>query len=310
VRSEMEPAPFMIGEALEPKKSKMPMAVAAGVVLLAAGAGAYMMFGRSGTQAEPTQVVKAQAIPTAPPVQRIISQPIAVTPEGTVTGGVTTTAATDTAAAQKKAFEDAVAAKLQAEMMKLQDAFTADLQKKQAKNAPVTTAPPPQETTPTQVAADDRPAPSAAQLDQQRRDTRSEVAETRPAAPAPVPAQTAAPQPAVAAPAPAPQVSTVREGDVVGVGDLDVVPRMVRPVKPVYPALALRQNVGATIVLTVLVSETGDVLDVRVLRGEPRFGLNDAAIRAMKATRFSPPMKDGKRVRTWFPQSIDFKATN
>jgi TonB family protein len=89
---------------------------------------------------------------------------------------------------------------------------------------------------------------------------------------------------------------------------LDVVPRIVRPVKPVYPAMAMRQKVAATIVLTVLVSETGDVLDVRVLRGEPRFGLNDAAIRAMKATRFSAPMKDGKRVRTWFPQSIEFKT--
>jgi TonB family protein len=308
--AEMERAPFMIGEGLEPKKSKMPMAVAAGVVLLAAGAGAYMMLGRSGTQAEPSQVVKAQTIPTPPPAQRIISQPIAVTPEGTVTGGVTTTAATDTAAAQKKAFEDAVAARMQAEMMKLQDAFTADLQKKQAKNAPVATAPAPQESAPAQTVADDRPTPSAAQLDQQRRETRPDVAETRPAVPAPVPTQTAAPQPAVAAPAPAPQVVAVREGDVVGVGDLDVVPRMVRPVKPIYPALALRQKIGATIVLTVLVSETGDVLDVRVLRGEPRFGLNEAAIRAMKATRFSPPMKDGKRVRTWFPQSIDFKATN
>ena len=302
----IEHAPFMLGQDLEPKKSRMPMAVAATVVLLAIGAGAYMMFGRSGTQAEPAQVASAQTIPAPKPAQRIISQPIAVTPEGTVPGA-TTTAATDTAAAQEKAFEDAVAAKMQAEMMKLQDAFTADLQKKKAKNAPVATAPPPQETEPAQTAAaDERPSLTAAQLDQQRRET--QAAETRPATPVPVPTQTAAPQPAVAAPAPAPQVSAVREGDVVGVGDLDVVPRMVRPVKPVYPALALRQKVSATIVLTVLVSETGDVLDVRVLRGEPRFGLNEAAIRAMKQTRFSPPMKDGKRVRTWFPQSIDFKA--
>lgn len=150
----------------------------------------------------------------------------------------------------------------------------------------------------------------AAQLDQQRRDTRTEqVAETpRTSAPAPVQTQTTATQPAVAAPTPAPQVSAVREGDVVSVGDLDVIPRIVRPVRPTYPPMAMRQKIAATIVLTVLVSETGEVLDVRVLRGEPRFGLNDAAVRAMKATRFSVPMKDGKRVRTWFPQSIEFKT--
>jgi serine/threonine-protein kinase len=307
---EMEPAPFMFGEGLETKKkSKLPMTIAAAVVLLAAGAGAFMMLGKSRTPAASTQVASAQTIPAAKPAPRIISHPIAVSPDGTMTGGVTSTAVTDTAAAQKKAFEDAVAARMQAEMMKLQDAFTADLQRKQSKNAPVATAPAPQESAPAQTAADDRPAQSAAQLDQQRRDT--QVADApRPATPAPVPTQTAAPQPAVAAPAPAqvPQVSAVREGDVVSVGDLDVVPRMVRPVKPVYPAMAMRQKIAATIVLTVLVSETGDVLDVRVLRGEPRFGLNDAAIRAMKATRFSSPMKDGKRVRTWFPQSIEFRT--
>ncbi len=306
---EREPAPFMFSAAEEPKKSKLPMAIAAAVVLIALGAGGYMMLGKSGTQAEPAQVASAQTIPAPKPAQRIISQPIAVTPEGTTTGG-TTTAVTDTAAAQQKAFEDAVAARMQAEMMKLQDAFTADLQRKQAKNAPVATAPAPQDSAPAHAAAEDRAAPSAAQLDQQRRET--QVAETaRPVTPAPVTTQTSAaqqPAAATAAPAPAPQVSAVREGDVVSVGDLDVVPRMTRPVKPTYPAMAMRQKIAATIVLTVLVSETGEVLDVRVLRGEPRFGLNDAAIRAMKATRFSSPMKDGKRVRTWFPQSIEFKT--
>ena len=45
---------------------------------------------------------------------------------------------------------------------------------------------------------------------------------------------------------------------------------------------------------------------LRIARGEPRFGINEAAIRAMKATRFSSPMKDGKRVKTWFPQQFDF----
>jgi TonB family protein len=307
---EMEPAPFMFGESLETKKSKLPMAIAAGVVLLAVGAGAFMMLGKSRTQAASAQVASAQTIPAPKPAPRIISHPIAVSPDGTMTGGVTTTAVTDTAAAQKKAFEDAVAARMQAEMMKLQDAFTADLQRKQSKNAPVATAPALQESAPAQTAGDDRPAQSAAQLDQQRRDTQHVADAPRPTTPAPVQTQTAAPQPAVAAPTPAqvPQVSAVREGDVVSVGDLDVVPRMVRPVKPVYPAMAMRQKIAATIVLTVLVSETGDVLDVRVLRGEPRFGLNDAAIRAMKATRFSAPMKDGKRVRTWFPQSIEFRT--
>jgi TonB family protein len=298
---------FTLGAGPEPKKSKAPLAIAAAVVVIAGAAGAYMMLSKSGTQAEPAQVATAQTIPVAKPVQRIISQPIAVTPDGTVTGGVTTTTGTD-AASQKQAFEDAVASKLQAEMMKLQDDFTANLKKQQSKNAPVITAPAPVETVAAQPAADERPSLTAAQLDQQRRDTQPAPEPSRPAVAAPVQTtQTSAPQPAVAAPAPAP-VRVIREGDVVNVGELDVIPRIVRPVRPIYPAMAVRQKMTATILLTVLVDESGEVLDVRVLRGEPRFGFNEAAIRAMKATRFSSPMKDGKRVRTWVPQSFDFKA--
>jgi TonB family protein len=270
-----------------------------------------------GKTAQPaaSTVTAAAALTATTPAQRIISEPIAVTPHGTDTAGATTTAAPATdAEAQKKAFEDAVKLKMQAEMMKLQDAFTAELKQKQSKNAPVVSTPAaPQATQAQNAPADDRSSITAAQLDQQRRDTRAETVADAPrtVAPAPVQTQTTAPAPAVAAPAPVQQaVATVREGDVVDVGALDVLPRIVRPMKPIYPPLAARQKIAATIVLTVLVSETGEVLDVRVLRGEPRFGLNEAAMRAMRGTRFSSPMKEGKRVRTWFPQSIEFKAAS
>jgi TonB family protein len=300
------------GAEAEPKaKSKLPLAIAAGVVLALIGAGAFMMKGKSAQPQGAQPVNNASAIPAPPPAHRIISEPIAVTPQGTDTAASTAAPATN-AESQKKAFEDAVKLKMQAEMMKLQNAFTAELQQKQSKNAPVVSAPPPVSQA-SSAPADDRPAISAAQLDQQRRDTRTEtVAEApRPVAPAPVQTQTPAPAPAVAAPAPVQQaVATVREGDVVDVAALDVLPRIVRSVKPIYPPLAARQKIAATIVLTVLVSETGEVLDVRVLRGEARFGLNEAAMRAMRGTRFSPPMKEGKRVRTWFPQSIEFKAAS
>jgi TonB family protein len=302
-----EAAPFVfgVGESAEPKKNRLPLAIAAGVAVLAVGAGAFMMFGKQSTTSEAPQVATAQTLPMATkPVPRIISQPIAVSADGTTTSAATTAAST---ADPKKAFEDAVAAKLQAEMMKLQDDFTAELKRKQARNAPVAVASAPE---PAPQVADERPSMSASQLDQQRRET--QAAETpRTVTPAPVQqTQTTAPQPAVVAPAPAPQVAAVREGDVISVGELDVIPHIVRAVKPVYPPMALRQKVTATVVLTVFISETGEVLDVRVLRGEPRFGINESAMRAMRATRFSPPMKDGKRVRTWYPQSIEFKAAS
>jgi len=39
----------------------------------------------------------------------------------------------------------------------------------------------------------------------------------------------------------------------------------------------------------------------------PRLGFNDSAVRAMRTAKFRPAMKDGKRVKTWLPQPIDFK---
>jgi TonB family protein len=74
-----------------------------------------------------------------------------------------------------------------------------------------------------------------------------------------------------------------------------------------YPPLAARQHAEASIILTVFVSESGDVLDVQVLRGDARFGFNEEAMHAMRGMKFRPGMKDGKRVKTRIPQPIDFK---
>jgi len=65
--------------------------------------------------------------------------------------------------------------------------------------------------------------------------------------------------------------------------------------------------VQALLILSVLVSENGDVQDVRILRGDARFGFNDEAMRLLRGTKFRPAMKEGKRVKTWLPQPVEFK---
>jgi len=117
------------------------------------------------------------------------------------------------------------------------------------------------------------------------------------------------PQPQIAntqTAAPAPAVATVREGDVVNVLELDVPPKRLRAIQPLYPPMARSQRLAATIMVSALINENGQVTEVKVLRGEARYGLNEAAVRAMKATRFTSPMKNGKKVKTWFPQQFDF----
>jgi len=299
------PATPMFGLSEEPKRSKLPMIAAAVVAVGIIGAGAFMMLGKSAAKPAVQQVAAAQTVP-APQPARVISEPIAVSATPLTTTSATTTAVPGAAdpEAQKKAFEDAVKQRMHEEMMKLQNDYMAELKKTQSSSAPVATAPAAAPAPVQSAAADDRPSLSAAQLDQQRRDTQPEAPRTTAAAPVSAPAVAS---PAVATPAPVTQAVTVREGDVVDVGSLDVLPRITRANKPQYPPLAARQGIAATIFLTVLVSENGDVLDVKVLRGDNRFGLNDAAVRAMRGTHFSPAMKDGKRVRTWYPQTIEFK---
>jgi len=285
----------------QPGKSKAPLAIAAVGLLVVIGGVAFVMMKKKPVEAK-TSVAAAATV--APPVQpRVISEPVVATGSpATSTAPVPTATGMNDAEAQKRAFEDAVQAKMQAEMMKLQDKFMSELKQKQPKNAPVISAPPVQPSS----SQDERSSISAAQLDQQRRET-SQPAETTSAPLSQAVTQTQAPAPAVQpANIPAPAAG-VREGDVVDVGALDAIPKPLRPIAPIYPTIARQQRIAATVIVSAFISETGHVTDVRVLQGDGRFGLNDAAVRAMRATRFSPPQKDGKHVKTWLPQRIEFR---
>lgn len=270
-------------------KSRVPLLAVAAVVVVALGLGAFFLL----RPKAPMPVAGAVA-----PRQRskVNSQPIvAAVPASAAT-------ATLDPAAQKKAFEAAVEQKMQEEMMKLQSDMNKQLKQQQSRNAPVQTASVPAPA-PAPQPSDDRGA--AAALDQRRVAARQEVSPPTVAQQAPALAS----QPAVvAAPAPAqPQPSVIHEGDVVDVTELDKIPEPLSVIRPSYPPLAAQQKAQATIILSALISETGEVTEVKILRGDPRFGFNDAAVRALRAVRFTPPMKDGKHVKTWRPQSIAFK---
>ncbi len=303
------------------KKSRLPIAIAASLALALIAAGGYFTVGsKKPANAAPVATLASgalPAVPSRPPVA--VPEPLVASPTAPATS---TAPVTDTArgeAARKKAFEDAVKQKLHEEMLKLQAEYTRQLQQQQSKNAPVVSSPPPPAPTATiapATAVEER-APSAAQLDQQRRESIRVPQETTTIPPTQAqpqmqqqPAIVTQTQPAVSTQPPAPavaQVVTVREGDVIDYGDLDKAPAVVRQAKPVYPPIAARQRIETTIFLSILISETGDVAEVKLLRGDPRFGFNDAAISALKRAKYSSPMKDGKRVRTWVPQMIQFK---
>lgn len=148
---------------------------------------------------------------------------------------------------------------------------------------------------------------------------RAEQARLEAARAAQAAAQTAAVPPAAVAPPttttqpPAPSSpaagGAVKVGTLVNLNDLGVTPPIVeRASPPVYPPIALRQRVDGTVELNVFVDEKGTVLDVQVVQGAGgRAGLNEAAIESVKKRRYRPATKDGVPVKVWMSVRVRFE---
>jgi TonB family protein len=282
---EQQPAPAKKGSA-------MPLVAVGGLVLvLAAIGGWFLMRGKGATPAPAATSTVASASPTAAPATSTI---VPLSTATTLTAGTTAT----TASIDPSLVDQEVAKRLAAERARLEGLARQQQQQQTATAA----APTPARLTPVvpQV-ADTRPAPqqdTPAPVD--NRPAPTPVTQTQEAAPAPV---TPAPQQQ-----PAAQAERVREGDLVAAGTPGLIPpRVTRRGSVPYPPVARMQRVGGTVVTNVLVSETGAVLDVRVLRGVNRpVGLNEAAQATMRRSSFAPATKDGVRVKAWVTVPVDF----
>lgn len=187
--------------------------------------------------------------------------------------------------------------RLAAERARLEALARAQQQQQTTTAAPARTVPAPVQQAAVQQQA---PAPTPAPVQEA----------PRPVVPTPAPAdpepQPAATRPAPAASAPAPQ--RAREGDLIAAGTEGLTaPRITRRGSVPYPPMARMQKVEGTVVTSVLVSESGQVLDVKILRGISRGGLNEAAEQAMRRSSFTPGNKDGVRVKAWVTVPVEFK---
>jgi protein TonB len=86
----------------------------------------------------------------------------------------------------------------------------------------------------------------------------------------------------------------------------EVPPAILKVVKPLYPPVALQARVGGLVILRVLVSETGQPLDIEVVRAG-KAGLTEAAIAAVKKWTFTPARKGDTPVRAWTTVPIPFQ---
>ena len=287
--------------AAEKKKSPVGLIAAAAVVVAVASVGGYLYVRSRSSSATPVQRVAALVPAPAPkPVETTTTVPPPVSETVAATATAPTTTATQAPVIDPTKVEEEVQKRLAAERARLEEQARRQQQPAvQPTPQPllkrVVAQPPPQPIfTPPPA-----PVPQPA------------VVETRPPAPLPQPVV----QPVVAPPpAPAPQPAAAaepartKEGDLITSGTEDVAAKMTRRANVPYPPMARMQRVEGTVLISALISETGKVLEAKVIRPINRaVGLNEAALQIVRSSTFSPPVKDGVRVKSWTTVPVDFK---
>lgn len=74
--------------------------------------------------------------------------------------------------------------------------------------------------------------------------------------------------------------------------------------QPAYPAIAKAARASGTVVVHVLISETGDVISASAVSGHPL--LQQAAVAAANRAKFAPTRLSGEPVRVWGVVSYNF----
>ena len=83
-------------------------------------------------------------------------------------------------------------------------------------------------------------------------------------------------------------------------------PVVVERVEPMYPAEARAARISGIVIVEAKIDEFGSVVDVNVLKPLP-FGLDQAAVDAVRQWKFRPAMKDGKATPVTFNLTVNFK---
>jgi len=91
-----------------------------------------------------------------------------------------------------------------------------------------------------------------------------------------------------------------------GIGEVDVLPRILRKVEPRYPHGARQRGVTGTVSVRFLVDDRGRVCDPCVISARPEGIFEDSALAAVRRWKFSAARKGGRPVATWVVLPIRF----
>ena len=75
----------------------------------------------------------------------------------------------------------------------------------------------------------------------------------------------------------------------------------------VYPEIAQEAGIEGTVVVQVFIDKRGRVKDTLILKGIPNTGLDEAAISAIRKTRFRPAKQRERPVGVWISIPVNFR---
>jgi protein TonB len=95
-------------------------------------------------------------------------------------------------------------------------------------------------------------------------------------------------------------------GDALPEGDVSVPARLLTSSPLVYPAAARNAEIEIDLPVEIVVDTEGRVISARALT-RAGYGLDDAALRAIRAYRFSPALRQGRPVRVRMRWTVQFR---
>ena len=84
-------------------------------------------------------------------------------------------------------------------------------------------------------------------------------------------------------------------------------PQPLSQIRPVYPEIAQEAGIEGTVVVQVFIDLRGRVKDTIILKGIPNTGLDEAAISAIRKTRFRPARQRERPVGVWISIPVNFR---
>ena len=84
-------------------------------------------------------------------------------------------------------------------------------------------------------------------------------------------------------------------------------PVAMSPIRPRYPEIAQEAGIEGVVVVQAFIDDKGRVKETLILKGVPNTGLDEAAMEAIRKTRFRPAKQRERAVGVWISIPVNFR---